>query len=57
MRETAGDALIGTIVTILDEERCGFALIGAMAMLAHDAPRGTLDIDFLTTETRALRIG
>jgi hypothetical protein len=57
MREAVGDALIGTIVAILEEERCGFALIGAMAMLAHDAPRATLDIDLLTTETRALRFG
>lgn len=54
MRETNGESLIGEVAGILERERVSYALIGAMAMLAHGAPRATLDIDLLTTEARAL---
>ncbi len=56
MRETEYDSLIRLVTSVLEEEKCPYALIGAMAMVVHDAPRATLDVDFLTTEAGVLRI-
>jgi hypothetical protein len=42
-------------VRLLRREKVPVALIGAAAMAVHGVSRATLDLDFLTTESRVLR--
>lgn len=55
MAETQS-TLLTAVVDALERETVPFVLIGAVAMLAHDAGRSTFDIDFLTTDSRVLRM-
>lgn len=45
-----------TFVHAIEREQLPYALIGAFAMLARNASRTTFDVDFLTTDRRALTI-
>lgn len=56
MSLSEGGGLITDLLPVIERETIPYALIGAMAMMAHGLGRSTFDIDLLTTDARALKV-
>ncbi|HVT05446.1 MAG TPA: hypothetical protein VHL58_18960 [Thermoanaerobaculia bacterium] len=47
---------LAKLVEVLEREKVPYVLIGAFAMMARNAGRATFDVDFMTTDSRTLKM-